>query len=324
MRVPTNVVTGFLGVGKTTAILEMLARKPNSERWAVLVNEYGEVSIDGALLEENREGVTVRDVTGGCVCCATMPYLAVALHLLLTEAKPHRLIVETTGLGHPSRLIEVLRNRYADRLDVRATLALVSPDDFTTQGMHENPVFLEQVAVADVLLMNKLDRTDPAILDAFREWANRMEPPKQLIAATTNGRIELEWLDLSTHQQLATSLVNDHSIGSAPTTPLVADPGRPTRRPSIGAIPACGWIFSVEDRFDESRLKLWASQLPATMRLKGIFRVADGWIVIQRVGSSLEVTRTEHRGDSRLEIIAERKTNWEDVESQLLSFLIRD
>ena len=97
-RIPTNIITGFLGVGKTTAILDLLANKPNDERWAVLVNEYGEVSIDAAILEGGAasDGITIREVAGGCVCCATAPYLQVALHLLLTEARPHRLIVETT------------------------------------------------------------------------------------------------------------------------------------------------------------------------------------------------------------------------------------
>ena len=102
MSIPTNLITGFLGVGKTTAVIDLLKRKELGSRWAVLVNEYGDVSIDGALIEGSEpEGVTVREVGGGCVCCASAPYLPVALHLLLLEAKPERLIIETTGLGPP-------------------------------------------------------------------------------------------------------------------------------------------------------------------------------------------------------------------------------
>ena len=62
--IPTNLVLGFLGVGKTTAILDLLKKKPEGEVWAVLVNEFGEVGIDGALLET--EGAFVREVPGGC------------------------------------------------------------------------------------------------------------------------------------------------------------------------------------------------------------------------------------------------------------------
>ena len=103
MPIPTNLITGFLGVGKTTAVIDLLSRKPPGSRWAVLVNEYGEVAIDGALIEgSGPDGVTVREVGGGCVCCASAPYLPVALHFLLLDAKPERLIIETTGLGHPA------------------------------------------------------------------------------------------------------------------------------------------------------------------------------------------------------------------------------
>src|SRR3954452_5719871 len=97
--VPTNLVTGFLGVGKTTAVIDLLSRKAPGSRWAVLVNEYGEVEIDGALIEgSGPDGVTAREVGGGCVCCASAPFLGVALPFLLLDAKPERLVIETTGL----------------------------------------------------------------------------------------------------------------------------------------------------------------------------------------------------------------------------------
>src|SRR5439155_17823698 len=79
MAIPTNLITGFLGVGKTTAVIDLLKGKERGSRWAVLVNEYGDVSIDGALIEgESPDGVSVREVGGGCVCCASAPYLPVA------------------------------------------------------------------------------------------------------------------------------------------------------------------------------------------------------------------------------------------------------
>ncbi|WED25764.1 GTP-binding protein [Vibrio sp. DW001] len=73
LAVPTNIITGFLGVGKTTAILKLLESKPANERWAVLVNEFGEIGVDGSLLQgHNNEPkhVFIREVPGGCMCCA--------------------------------------------------------------------------------------------------------------------------------------------------------------------------------------------------------------------------------------------------------------
>ena len=69
--VPTNIITGFLGVGKTSTILQLLKHKPANERWAVLVNEFGEIGVDGSLIagqQPEESGVYIREVPGGCMC----------------------------------------------------------------------------------------------------------------------------------------------------------------------------------------------------------------------------------------------------------------
>lgn len=109
--VPTNIITGFLGVGKTTAILHLLASKPANERWAVLVNEFGEIGIDGGLMaggQGAQTGVFIREVPGGCMCCVSGLPMQMALNRLLMDAKPDRLLIEPTGLGHPQEVIESL------------------------------------------------------------------------------------------------------------------------------------------------------------------------------------------------------------------------
>ena len=191
--IPVNLFTGFLNVGKTTAIAELLKRKPAAERWAVLQNEFGVATLDGAGMDE-AEGVTIREIGGGCVCCAAAPYLPVALHLLLIESQPERLIIETSGLGHPLRVLDTLRENYADRLEVRATIHFVDPSVFP--AMQKNEVFLAQVRMADVLAFNKQDAASPELVREFQEWANALRPEKALIAATSYGRLEPEWLDL--------------------------------------------------------------------------------------------------------------------------------
>lgn len=322
MRIPTNVVTGFLGVGKTTAILDLLARKDAGERWAVLVNEYGEVGIDAAILAG--DGVTVREVAGGCVCCATAPYLQVALHLLLTEAKPHRLIVETTGLGHPGQLIERLRSAYSDRLEIRSTITIVSPDDFTTPGMRENPVFREQVELADVLVLNKLDRTDETTVGEFQRWANELNPPKQLIAATRSGRLEPEWLDLVAHLPGLPLAMGDDGFADPPVEPRALIPGQPLRFESPADPRACGWIFCASDTFHKDEIVDYLGSLAGVARLKGLFRILDGWLLINRVGESSTVSVRDRARDSRVEIILSESTgNWERIEVGLIDCLIR-
>ena len=114
LAVPTNIITGFLGAGKTTTILNLLKYKPANERWAILVNEFGEIGVDGSLVQGNAgtdTNIHIREVPGGCMCCAAGLPMQIALSQLLRRARPHRLLIEPTGLGHP---LEVLRTLSSD------------------------------------------------------------------------------------------------------------------------------------------------------------------------------------------------------------------
>ncbi len=311
--VPTNLVTGFLGVGKTTAVIDLLKRKASGSRWAVLVNEYGEVAIDGALIEgAGPEGVTVKEVGGGCVCCAAAPFLPVAIHFLLLEAQPDRLIIETTGLGHPARLLDSLRMSYHGRLDVRATIGLVDPADFAKPEMRENPIFVDQIQMADVLVMNKLDLAPAELVREFQTWADGLFPPKLLVAGTTHGRIDPAWLDLSANderQPLFPPERNDsvslfsHSQGKAAGVMTLPHP-------------TCGWVFDAADVFDEAKLLALFASNQAITRLKGVFHLADEWIAVNRAGTAVSVSPTAFRRDSRLEVFAEG-IDWNDFERHL-------
>jgi len=326
MRTPTNLLTGFLGVGKTTAILNLLSKKPPEEKWAVLVNEFGEVGIDGAILEGGSpEGVIVREVGGGCFCCTTAPYLPVALHFLFTDTKPDRLLIETSGLGHPSGIIDTLRANYSDRLELRATIGIVAPADFACDGMLENPVFRDQIQMADVLILNKMEQATSQLIQDYQTWAENLFPPKLLIAATSQGNIATEWLDLSGSQeqlQMLTQLptVQTHSGKHNFEIRNHKLPARYVSTISGREFSACGWVFHHDDVFDEEQLlALFASHDEIT-RLKGVFHVQHEWVIINRVGKEVTVSVTAYRRDSRLEIFTENSMNmWDEFESELLA-----
>lgn len=164
--VPTNIITGFLGVGKTTAILHLLAQKPAKQRWAVLVNEFGEVGIDGGLMagtQSQGDDVFIREVPGGCMCCAAGLPMQIALNRLLAAAKPDRLLIEPTGLGHPKEVIEALTQpHYAGIIQLNATLTLIDPRKLHDTRYTEHDTFNQQIAVADAIVANKSDQYNQA------------------------------------------------------------------------------------------------------------------------------------------------------------------
>ena len=163
--VPTNIITGFLGVGKTSAILHLLKSKPDQERWAVLVNEFGEIGVDGSLFksQHSEEGnIFIREVPGGCMCCAAGLPMQIALNQLLARAKPDRLLIEPTGLGHPVEVLEVLTDEYYYKaLSIEKIITLVDARNLADARYTEHATFNQQIAIADVIVGNKQDLYQP-------------------------------------------------------------------------------------------------------------------------------------------------------------------
>lgn len=297
--VPTTIVTGFLGVGKTTAILDLLARRPPGQRWAVLVNEFGQVGLDGAILS-SEGGVVVREVAGGCVCCTAGPQLTVALNRLLREHRPDRLLIEPTGLASPAAIVDLLRApAYRTALALRAVITLVDVPRFLRPDGLQDEVFLSQVEVADVLVANRLDQVDAEQVAAFQTKADALWPPKQVVATTTHGQFDPAWLDLDPTPRARFS--------AAPAVGLVAT------TPHVGLdVVGEGWVFAPDvvfaaeptRRFLNSLLQPSAALPGGLLRLKAILRTDRGWWLVQATDRELTVTPAMHRRDSRLELLA--------------------
>ena len=107
--IPINIVAGTLGVGKTTTINHLLEQRPEDEKWAILINEYGLIGVDAALVEspakgQGQPGVQIKEVAGGCICCSAGFMFEVSLVLLL-QRRPQRLLIEPTGLAALSGIL---------------------------------------------------------------------------------------------------------------------------------------------------------------------------------------------------------------------------
>ena len=338
-NVPTNLFTGLLGVGKTTAILDLVGKKPGSERWAILVNEFGDVPIDQAVFEERAvDGIRIREVAGGCLCCTAGVSLQVALTLLLREADPDRLLIEMSGMGHPGSVLFTLREgSLSEAIDLKATLCLVDPRDVDEPEIRDSQIFQDQVHLADVLVANKVDLAEPDEVDAFDRWSTSLYPPKGAVHKTTGGEIDPSWLDLDTdplrvplfpdlHERDAHQHDehehHDHAHDEVEEDPVL-EAGKPYRSVNEGyGRYACGWIFSPQDVFDEEELLMTLAGDDDVDRIKGAFKIGGDAILLNRTGSEIETRRTAYARDSRLEIITRRAdTDWAAVERDLLACL---
>lgn len=179
---PLTVIGGFLGAGKTT-LLNRLLVEPHGVRLAVLVNDFGRINIDAALVASR--GADTIALTNGCACCSVSGDLTRALvELAQRDDPPQAIVLEASGIADPRSLAQVALANPALRLDGIVTLV-----DAETVSAHANDeqygaLFQAQVAAADVVVLNKRDLVSDAQLDAVRAWIAARAPGAPVLATS--------------------------------------------------------------------------------------------------------------------------------------------
>jgi G3E family GTPase len=153
------ILAGFLGTGKTTLLKQILELEQQQNRKvAVLMNELGEISIDS---DQVGEGVPLRELLGGCICCTIQDKLEGQLQGLLMEHRPDAIYIETTGAAHPVEVLDaVLSPLFAGEIEMRGIITTVDGTLWTARSQFQpqlQQLLLEQVRHADLILINKSD-----------------------------------------------------------------------------------------------------------------------------------------------------------------------
>lgn len=332
--IPTNIITGFLGVGKTTAIRHLLANKPVNEHWSILVNEFGEIGIDGALLQDTN--AQIKEIPGGCICCVADLPMRTALNMLISKTNPDRILIEPTGLGHPADIINsLLDENYQGVLNLRATITLIDARKLQDSRYTTNAVFQDQIAVADVLIANKSDLADEQNRKDFEQLLQTANPAKQAWAYATQGQIALEYLDLP--RQEANLLHPELHKNKKSLNPkrelynnkiqLPEDQDFIRRENQSQGFYSCGWLFKPEIQFDFNSLFGWMTGL-MVLRAKAVMNTNQGVYMFNAENGVLSINpamlEPEDISDSRIEIINDSEMPVADYEAELLGCILKN
>jgi len=298
-NIPTHVIAGPLGAGKTSLIRQLMAQRPADERWAVLINEFGQIGIDAALLTRDADGIALGEVAGGCLCCVNGAPFQIGLGRLLRKAQPDRLFIEPSGLGHPATLMQQLREApWRGVLAVQPSVLVLDAQALAADKVLP-PAQREAMPNAGLLVLNKAENLD----EPTRERIARQLPSARLIW-TQQALLPLS--ELPGIKEQAQAGVDKFVVpkGLAQMPAVWSDP----------ALPIClsqaqeggwsiGWRWHPGQTFDVIRITQWLESVN-WRRAKLVIHSLTGWESANALDNAkLEWQPSEWRKDSRIELI---------------------
>ncbi len=281
---PVHIICGFLGSGKTTLLNHCLAALPGDRRVAIIVNDFGDVAIDGQLIE--RGDYAMKELPSGCVCCTLAGSLAESLSALAQDERPELIVMETTGIAKPAQIALLFRYEELQAcVHLGNVVCLVDSSTFPRFEQHLM-VLREQVEQSNTVVLNKIDLADDATLEMTRQRVRYLSQPGALMLETTGSEIDPAIF----FEERATWFPSFARVDSGNTHDFyactVSDPA----------------VYRL-DRLTDALTDLGEQVL----RLKGIVRTDAGPKLIQGTLAGLEITDWD-----------------EDVEDSKLVFIARD
>lgn len=264
LPLPLTVIGGYLGAGKTTLVNHLL-RNAAGLRIAVLVNEFGELPIDGDLIEGQSEGVI--SIAGGCVCCSYGNDMILALQELATgDRAVDHVLLEASGVGVPGAIAATVSLLGDYRLDGIVVVADAEMVQASASDRYMGDTVTAQLRDADIVILNKVDLVDQTRRAAAREWLGTIAPEARLVAATRG--------------EVAPAVVLESFLGRA--------------RPASGIVTraAEGWQSETFEMREPVDPEAFARSLVADgyVRAKGFVRdMRGGMGTVQVVGRRFEV-----------------------------------
>ncbi len=299
--VPITILTGFLGSGKTT-LLNHLISADHGLRVAVMVNDFGAINVDADLIiDVAGEGAAVQ-LSNGCICCTIRDDLQTeVLRLLARDEPPEHIIIEASGVAEPKSIGNTFLQPHLRKLiRLDAIVAVIDTAEVLEYDFQNTIIAMEQVGVADIVLLNKVDLADAERIEAVKKWMLDLLPNARMIE-TVQARVPFEVLigvgayDPARFLAGETRDVHVHEAGGQ------AHHDQPAHSHTDHSLVFTTWNWSSDDPLSYAALRKALKTLPSDIfRAKGVMYLAeepDRRAVLQVTGKRGSLTLADPWGD---------------------------
>lgn len=341
-KIPVTILTGFLGAGKTT-LLNNIIRKYSDKRFAVIENEFGEVGIDGGLVIGNIENMY--ELSNGCICCNLSDGLQQTLNNLLTSKfKFDNLLIETTGIADPAGVIDnfVAYEEFQQKFVIDSVICLADAMTYEDSA-DQQPEVHRQLAVADIIILNKIEDVSPEQGERVKELIRSVNPTAKLFCvshanitncdildtyAYTSQNIEKLVMDFKNATPLKFDMMDFASQGPS----FAKNPNNKHNNAFSHSIVSEG--FTIDGDLDEQKFVYWIQGIlqynsASVFRIKGILSIAGKpkKFVLQSVRQYFLVEEAEDwkPGEQRYSklVFIGKKLDRKAIQNYLESFVVQ-
>lgn len=299
------VVSGFLGAGKTTFIKELARR--TREDFSVMENEYGQVGIDGQLLaekempesgEEDAGKLNIWELTEGCICCSMKSDFASSILTIANTIDPEYLIVEPTGVGMLSNVMNNIRLIQYERISLLSPITILDGNSFERYCREFPDIYRDQIASAGCVLVSKMEGADRQTLEQLEQRIRQINPDAEIFTTHYSANPDSWW----------------ESLLSCPADPTQKLPGK-AETPDLQNLGLTEVSLPSGNQLLLFLQGVVAGVFGDICRAKGYLPVGSGeqtaWLRFDVVDHNYSITGIEEMPDSRAVLIGKGlKKNW--------------
>ncbi|MPQ42573.1 CobW family GTP-binding protein [Clostridium tarantellae] len=180
-----DIISGFLGAGKTTLIKKLISEELKHEKIAIIENEYGEVGIDGGLLKDI--GLEVKEITSGCICCNITGDFKESLKLLVNEYRPERIIIEPSGVAKLSEIINSINSAKIEGSRINMKIAVVDAQNIELYSENFGEFYKNQILSAKTIILSRSEKLSQIDLDRVCSLIKDINKKCKIITNSWNG-----------------------------------------------------------------------------------------------------------------------------------------